>query len=306
MRYVVTGGAGFIGSHVAEGLLAQGDQILVIDDLSRGRRENLPSGVDFEERSVLDQGLAEVLGAFEPDGVVHLAAQIDVRRSVEDPAFDARTNVVGTLLTAEAALKAGVKVFVFASTGGAIYGEQELFPAPESHPCRPVSPYGTSKQCGEHYIDYFSRTGAMRAVHLRYANVYGPRQDPHGEAGVVAIFSGKMLAGETPFINGDGKQTRDYVYVGDVARANRLALRAPEAHGPINIATGVETDVVTLSRQIAEAAGYGGPIDHAPAQPGEQRRSVLANGHAATVLGWHPEVTFAEGIRQTVDWFRDR
>ncbi|MEE8409435.1 MAG: NAD-dependent epimerase/dehydratase family protein, partial [Myxococcota bacterium] len=202
-----------------------------------------------------------------------------------------------------AAARAGCEGFFFASTGGAIYGEQENFPAGEDHPCRSESPYGVSKRCAEIYLDYFARAGGMRTVALRYANVYGPRQDPHGEAGVVAIFAQKMLAGVTPRINGDGKQTRDYVYVGDVVRANLLALRHAEACGPVNIGTGIETDVNLLAKEIATAASYQGEMVHGPAMPGEQQRSVLAPRRAAEILHWKPEMELSDGIAKTVAWF---
>lgn len=300
---MVTGGAGFIGSHIADALSELGHEVLVVDDLSRGKRDNVPSGADFAQISITSPEVEQIIADFAPQAVFHLAAQMDVRRSVADPAFDAKTNVEGTVRVASAAARAGCEGFFFASTGGAIYGEQESFPADESHPCRSVSPYGISKRCAELYLDYFTRTGSMRAVPLRYANVYGPRQDPHGEAGVVAIFAQKMLAGETPRINGDGKQTRDYVYVGDVVRANLLALRHTETVGPVNIGTGIETDVNLLAKEIATAASYKGEIVYGPAMPGEQQRSVLAVGRAAELLHWKPEMALSKGIAKTVAWF---
>jgi UDP-glucose 4-epimerase len=306
MRIVVTGGAGFIGSHVAEAFVEKGHEVLVIDDLSRGKKENVPKGATLVAADIRSEDAARAVAEFRPDGVHHHAAQMDVRASVADPIFDAEVNVLGTAKIAKAALEAGAKVFVFASTGGAIYGEQEYFPADEAHPIRSDSPYGISKRCAEIYLDYFARKRGLRAVCLRYANVYGPRQDPHGEAGVVAIFSQKMLRGESPTIYGDGGQTRDYVYVGDVVRANLSAFENEAAIGAINIGTGVETDVNTLAKHIADAAGFRGEIRYDAARPGEQRRSVLESGRARATLGWKPEVDLATGLGHTVDWFRTK
>lgn len=303
MKIIVTGGAGFIGSHVAEAALAEGHEVVVLDDLSGGKEGNVPSGATLEPVDIRTEKAVEVITNFRPQAVFHHAAQMDVRKSVADPVFDASTNVVGTVRLLEAARSAGCGFFQLASTGGAIYGEQERMPTPEDTPPRSESPYGLSKLCGEHYVDYYARLG-MRGVSLRYGNVYGPRQDPHGEAGVVAIFSQKMLAGSPPTIFGDGKQTRDYVYVGDVVRAVMAALRNQDAVGAFNIGTGVETDVNALARIIASAAGYAGEIPHGPAKPGEQRRSCISITRAATELGWHPEVRIEEGLGKTVEWFR--
>ena len=233
------------------------------------------------------------------------AAQMDVRRSVAEPLFDARVNILGTVNLLEAARKANVRRVLFVSSGGAVYGEQEAFPAPESHPTNPVSPYGVSKRAGELYAFFYQAEYQLPFVALRYANVYGPRQDPHGEAGVVAIFTGRMLGAEPVTVNGDGKQTRDYVYVGDVARANLLALEST-ATGPFNIGTGIETDVSTLARLLLEATGSRSEVRPGPAKQGEQRRSVVDSRRAAEVLGWRPEVSLAEGLGRTVEWFRTR
>jgi UDP-glucose 4-epimerase len=224
---------------------------------------------------------------------------------VADPLLDARINVLGMINLLEAGRQAGVRRILFASSGGAVYGEQEAFPAPETHPTNPVSPYGVSKRAGELYAFFYQVQYGLPFVALRYANVYGPRQDPHGEAGVVAIFAGRMLRGEPVTVNGDGRQTRDYVYVGDVARANVLAL-AREVRGPLNIGTGVETDVNTLARLVLEATGSGSAVHHGPAKPGEQRRSVIECRRAAEQLGWRPEVSLADGLRRTVEFFRAR
>lgn len=304
MRALVTGGAGFIGSHLAQALVELGTEVLVLDDLSHGRRENVPDGAELVETSITSPEAERIVTEFAPQALFHLAAQMDVRSSVADPAFDADTNVTGTVRIASAAARAGCGAVFFASTGGAIYGEQDTFPAAEDHPTRPASPYGVSKRCGELYLELFERSAGMRAVCLRYANVYGPRQDPHGEAGVVAIFAEKMLRGETPTINGDGLQTRDYVFVDDVVRANLMALRHGTVNGPFNIGTGIETDVATLARQVAAAADYEGDILHGPAKPGEQRRSVLDIGKAERNLHWTPRTALDDGLAQTVAWFR--
>ncbi len=304
MRTLVTGGAGFIGSHIVDSLVDQGHDVVVVDDLSRGRRENLSAKAELAQVSITTPEVEQVITEYRPEAVFHLAAQIDVRRSVADPAFDAEANVGGTVRVASSAARAGCKVFVLASTGGAIYGEQESFPADETHVTKSESPYGVSKLCSEVYLGYFQRAQGMRCVALRYSNVYGPRQDPHGEAGVVAIFAQRMLRGEAPTINGDGAQTRDYVYVGDVARANIAALQNAHARGAYNIGTGVETSVTELARNIAEAARYNGKILHAPAKPGEQMRSVLDATRAKRELAWAPGVSLSDGLAQTVEWFR--
>ena len=305
MRAIVTGGAGFIGSHLSDALCELGSEVLIVDNLSSGKRENVPQTADLAEVDVTTAECERVIRDFAPKAVFHLAAQMDVRRSVADPAFDARTNVEGTVRVAHAAADAGTQAIFFASTGGAIYGEQETFPADEEHPTRAESPYGVAKRCGELYLDLFSRLSAMRAVMLRLGNIYGPRQDPHGEAGVVAIFSRMMLQGTPPVINGDGGQTRDYVFVGDVVRAFLLALRHHEVRGPINVGTGIETDVNALASYIAKAAGYTGEIKYGPAKPGEQRRSVLHNQRAAELLHWQPQTKIADGLAKTVDWSRN-
>lgn len=305
MKIVVTGGAGFIGSHVVDGYVADGHDVLVVDNLSSGKRENVNSKARLFHLDIRDPKTAELIRDEQPDVVNHHAAQMDVRRSVADPLFDAEVNIFGTLRVLQAARDAGVKRFLFVSSGGAAYGEQEIFPAPETHPTWPVSPYGVSKRAGELYANFFMSEYRMPFVAFRYANVYGPRQDPHGEAGVVAIFSGRMLRGEPVTVNGDGTQTRDYVFVGDVARVSRLAL-SHDLTGPVNIGTGIETDVNQLAAAIRDAAGSQSEIGHGPAKPGEQRRSVVDISRAAKELGWKPEVPLRDGLQQTVDWFRTR
>jgi UDP-glucose 4-epimerase len=304
VKVVVSGGAGFIGSHVCDVFLAAGHNVLVIDNLSTGRRENLAPAVSLVVADIRSSEAADVIRRERPAVLCHLAAQMDVRRSVADPGFDAESNILGFLKLLEAAREAGVGKVVFSSTGGAIYGEQDAFPAPESHPTRPVSPYGVSKAAGELYLGYYRAQYGLRSVALRYANVYGPRQNPHGEAGVVAIFAERLLRGEPCTIYGSGRQTRDFVYGLDVARANLLAAeRAVE--GPINIGTGVETDITQLHALLARAAGVHVGARYAAAKPGEQLRSSLDSRLAADVLGWAPSVTLQEGLAQTVAFFRE-
>jgi UDP-glucose 4-epimerase len=302
MRAVVTGGAGFIGAHSCRVLLEAGHEVTALDDLSHGKREALPPGADLVVMDVRSPQLATELARLRPDAVLHLAAQMDVRHSVADPMHDASVNVLGTVNALAAARRAGARRFVFASSGGAVYGEQDAFPAPESHARRPASPYGVSKLCGEEYAELARRDG-LSTLALRYANVYGPGQDPMGEAGVVAIFLHKMLRGGDPVVNGDGGQTRDFVYVEDVARANLLALTG-QVTGPLNVGTGVETSVNELAGILAGAAGYRKPIAHGPAAPGEQRRSSVDPAAARARLGWEPRVGLDEGLRRTTDWFR--
>jgi UDP-glucose 4-epimerase len=278
--------------------------VTALDDLSHGKREAVPAGADLLVLDVRSPDLGTHFERLRPDAVLHLAAQMDVRRSVADPMHDASVNVLGTVNVLAAARRAGAKRFVFASSGGAVYGEQETFPAPEEHTRRPASPYGVSKLCGEEYVE-LARREALSSMSLRYANVYGPGQDPLGEAGVVAIFLHKMLHGGEPVINGDGEQTRDFVYVDDVARANLLALTS-SASGALNVGTGEETSVNELARLLARAAGYTKPIRHGPAAPGEQRRSSVDPRAALASLGWAPAVPLHEGLVRTTEWFRQR
>ena len=303
MSVLVTGGAGFIGSHVAEMFLEKGNEVVVVDNLSSGHRKNIPDGAQFYELDIRHDQFSKLIASIRPSVICHLAAQMDVRKSVGDPVMDADINVIGTLRLAKAAMEADTEIVIFASTGGAIYGEQESFPADENHPKRPVSPYGTAKYCAEQYLGLYARTGGAKCVFLRFANVYGPRQDPHGEAGVVAIFSRMMLSGQTPIIFGDGGQTRDYVYVQDVARAHVLAVEK-QITGAVNIGTGIETDVNQLAELIAEYCNYEGKTRYAPQRPGEQRRSCIDPSLAERVLGWRPEYSLREGLGSTVEYFR--
>lgn len=301
----VTGGAGFIGSHVAEALLVEGRRVLIIDNLSGGRRENVPAGAELHVLDVRSKEAADLVRDGGVEILVHHAAQMDVRRSVEDPVFDADVNVLGSLNLAEAARRGGVRQILFASTGGAIYGEQDSFPADEKHPARPVSPYGISKLSFEHYLFFYHVAYGLNATCLRYANVYGERQNPHGEAGVVAIFLNRLLVGEAPTINGEGLQTRDYVHVSDVVRANLAAAGLPGFH-IYNVGTGVETSVVDLYQELARAVGSDLQAKHGPAKPGEQQRSSVDAGLIRRELGLPEPLPLREGLARTAAWFREK
>jgi UDP-glucose 4-epimerase len=305
MKILITGGAGFIGSHVADACIGLGHRVVVVDDLSTGSRENLNGAAEFVKMDIRDEGLSELFRRETFDVVIHHAAQMDVRKSVEDPVFDASVNILGSLNLLRNCTAHGVRKVIFASTGGAIYGEQDSFPAGEDHPLRPVSPYGVSKLSVEKYLSYFSVVHGLEHVALRYGNVYGPRQNPHGEAGVVAIFAGRMLAGEAPIINGDGMQTRDYVFVEDVVAANVLALGYRES-GVFNIGTGIESSVNRLFGIIRGMAMPECPEKHGPAKRGEQLRSCLDASLARKRLGWKPAVALEEGLRRTVEFFRKK
>jgi UDP-glucose 4-epimerase len=298
----VTGGAGFIGSHVAEAIVGLGHRVLIVDDLSSGRKENVPAGASLHVLDIRSREAGELIADAGVEVLVHHAAQMDVRRSVADPVFDASVNVVGTLNLLEAGRRAKLRQVVFASTGGAMYGEQDYFPADEAHPARPVSPYGVAKLAVERYLYFFHVEYGLNATCLRYANVYGPRQNPHGEAGVVAIFLDRLLSGREAVINGDGGQTRDYVFVSDVVAANVAVLNRP-GFGIFNVGTGVESDVVELYARIATAAGVNRPASHGPAKSGEQRRSCITSDLLARELGVRPVVALAEGMTHTAAWF---
>lgn len=319
-KILVTGGAGFIGSHVVDALLSAGHHVAVLDDLSSGSRDNLPPGVSLSVCDIVDTAAVEaVFAAQRPDAVCHQAAQMSVSRSVREPRFDAEVNCIGLINVLDAAVRHGAGRFVFASSGGVFYGDVST-PAPESTPPNPSSPYGITKWAGERYLRFYAAEHGLAAVALRYANVYGPRQNPHGEAGVVAIFSSRLLAGEPACINGDGCYVRDYVYGPDVARANLVALTGdlaavrPGTLTSVNIGTGVGTDVNTLEAGIrrAVAAAPGGRSrtlpapTRGPARPGDLRSSMVDPGLARELLGWQPTIPLAGGLAETVGWFAAR
>jgi UDP-glucose 4-epimerase len=290
---------------VADALVAAGHRVLIVDDLSSGSKENVPAGAELHALDIRSREAAALVAEAGIEVLVHHAAQIDVRRSVADPLFDADVNVRGTINLLEGGRRGALRQVVFASTGGAIYGEQDVFPAGEDHPTRPLSPYGVAKLAVEHYLYYYHAEHGLDATCLRYANVYGPRQNPHGEAGVVAIFLDRLLAGSECLINGDGLQTRDYTFVADVVAANLAALGRPGFH-VYNVGTGIETDVVRLYRQIADALGDGRPAAHGPAKGGEQRRSVIAAARLERELGVRVATPLAAGIATTAAWFAAR
>jgi UDP-glucose 4-epimerase len=319
MKILVTGGAGFIGSHIVDAILAAGHSAAVLDDLSSGSRDNLPAGVPLHVADIADaEAVEQAFAAERPDAVCHQAAQMSVSRSVREPAFDARVNVMGLVNVLDAAVRHAARRIVFASSGGVLYGDVTA-PAPEDTPANPVSPYGITKWVGERYLEFYAREHGLATVALRYSNVYGPRQNPHGEAGVVAIFCKRLLAGEAARINGDGRYVRDYVYGPDVARANLVSLTAdlpqvaPGTLTSLNIGTGLGTDVNELEAMIRGAmqelvAARGRPAalplpEHGPARAGDLRSNLVDAARAAAVLGWRPAVGLADGLARTASWF---
>ena len=303
-RTLVTGGAGFIGSHLADQLVAAGHDVAVVDNLSIGKREYVPAGAQFYPYDIKSPETAELIRGWRPQVLFHLAAQMSVQASVSDPVFDARENILGSLNLLQAAAEARVEKVIFASTGGAMYGDDAPLPARETDRPRPEAPYGIAKLAVEHYLHFYQREHGIIPIALRYANVFGPRQNGMGEAGVVAIFIEKFLAGQQPRINGDGLQTRDFVFVGDIVAANLLALAYPRA-GAFNIGTGTETDILTVYLQLQKLMDSPlGPV-HGPAKPGEQRRSALDSTLAQSELGWQPRVSLAQGLARTVAAFRE-
>lgn len=311
MRTLVTGGAGFIGSHLVDLLVSEGHSVAVIDNLSRGRLANLESAkstgnLTFYEADLLDSDLDAIAAEVRPEVIFHLAAQIDVRSSVADPIHDAKSNILATIRVAEAARKAGVRKVVSTSSGGAIYGTPEEFPVTEAVPVDPMSPYAASKVSAELYLNTFRHLYGLECSHIAPANVYGPRQDPHGEAGVVAIFSEHLLHGLPTKVFGEGANTRDYVYVGDVVRAFYLASREAGGGERFNIGTAVETTDRELHTLVAHAAGAADEPEFAPARLGDVPRSALCADKAKQVLGWEPKVSIAEGVQRTVDYFRSQ
>lgn len=303
MKILVTGGAGFIASHIVDAFLEQGHSVVIIDDLSSGFEKNINPNAKFIRMNICDKDLTKLFEAEKFDVVNHHAAQMDVRKSVADPAFDANTNIIGTINLLQNALKFGVKKFMFASTGGAVYGEQDYFPADEKHSTQPKSPYGISKLAVEKYLYFYNSEYGLNYTILRYANIYGPRQNPFGEAGVVAIFSTKFLKGEQPVINGHGKQTRDYVFVSDVVNANLLTL-TDEVSDIYNVGTGIETNVNELFHMLNNITMAGKEEQHGPAAAGEQLRSVITSDKLYNKFGWKPSTKFEDGLIQTVDYFK--
>jgi UDP-glucose 4-epimerase len=302
MKVLVTGGAGFIGSHTVDALCGRDDEVVVVDDLSTGWERNLNPNARFERLDVRAPETAELIFKERPEGLVHLAAQVSVSRSVREPAFDAEVNVLGSLNVMQAAAEVGARL-VFASTGGALYGDTEHVPTPEDHPTWPVSPYGIGKLAAEHYLHGIRAQRGLSYAALRYANVYGPRQDPHGEAGVVAIFCLALLGDKLPRIHGDGKATRDYVHVRDVVRANLLALDSDTA-GHFNVGTGRQTDVNTVFHLVRSTLRLGDRAEHGPERPGDLLVSALDSARFRREFGWEPQVELEAGIAETAEWFR--
>jgi UDP-glucose 4-epimerase len=304
LKILVTGGAGFIASQIADAFIEEGHQVAILDDLSTGFEKNINPKAKFIKANICDKNLNKLFETEKFDVVNHHAAQMDVRRSVKDPEFDATTNILGTINLLQNCVKYGVKKFMFASTGGAVYGEQDYFPADEKHSQQPKSPYGISKLAVEKYLYFYNSEHKLNYTILRYANIYGPRQNPFGEAGVVAIFSTRLLKGEQPVINGHGKQTRDYVFVGDVVKANLTALK-DEASDIYNIGTGIETDVNQLFHYINNITKANKEEKHGPTAAGEQLRSVITSDKLFNKFGWRPSTRLEDGLKQTVDFFRD-
>jgi UDP-glucose 4-epimerase len=305
MKILVTGGAGFIGSNLADALIAQGYHVSIIDNLSTGKRQNVPEKAEFFELDISSPVVEKIFKDNKFDFVFHMAAQMDVRKSVENPKNDAEINILGGINLLQLAAKYKIKKFIFSSTGGAIYGEQEEFPASEDHAENPISPYGISKLAFEKYLFYYNFQHHLSYITLRYANVYGPRQNSEGEAGVVAIFCKKLLKGEKAIINGDGGQSRDFVYVDDVVAANLLAMQF-RGSMTFNVGTGIETDINTIFDLLKKATGSAQERINLEPKPGEQRRSCITNDKIKKFLGWSPSVGLDQGITQTAAFFKNQ
>jgi len=306
MKVLVTGGAGFIGSHVVDALISAGYEVVVVDDLSTGRLANLNPAATFYQVDIRSQQLSEVFEKERPAYVDHHAAQMDVRRSIADPLFDAEVNVIGSINLIECCRRYGVKRLIYISTGGAVYGEPEYLPCDEAHPVNPICPYGASKHTVEHYLYMYQQNYGLDYIVLRYPNVYGPRQDPHGEAGVVAIFTGQMLAGGQVVINGDGEQQRDFVYVEDCAQANLMAMTSQNANQIYNLGYGRGTTVNEIFTTLKNITGYQLAATHGAAKVGETRQIYLDATKAQKELGWKPTVDLEEGLQRTADYFKRR
>ena len=303
MKILVTGGAGFIASQIADALIEQDNEIFILDNLSTGFEKNINPKAKFIKADICDKNLSELFEKEKFDVVNHHAAQMDVRKSVADPAFDANTNILGTINLLQNCVRTKVKKFMFSSTGGAIYGEQNYFPADENHPVSPLSPYGISKLAVEKYLFFYKAQYNLNYTVLRYANIYGPRQNPFGEAGVVAIFTSKLLKSVQPIINGNGLQTRDYVFVGDVVKANLLSIKDDQSD-IYNVGTGKETNVNELFLILNKNIGNGQVEKHGPAAPGEQLRSVISSDKIFKHFGWRPSTTLEEGLQKTIEYFK--
>ena len=304
MTALVTGGAGFIGSHIVDALIEKGHSVVIVDDFSTGKRENCHEQAIIEECSIVGETVEDVFLRHKPEVVIHCAAQMNVRRSVQDPVFDATVNILGTIRLLELSARYGIQRFVFCSSGGAIYGDAQVLPTPETYPCTPVSPYGISKLAGEHYLRYYGESRGITTTALRFGNVYGPRQRWDGEAGVVAIFISKILEGVTPTINGDGKQTRDYIYVDDVVNGC-VSVLDRRASGVYNIGTGREIDVNTIYDAVRAATQFDMSPVYGPQKPGEQRRSCIDPSKARETFEWSPAMPLEEGVITTVQWFKE-
>lgn len=305
MKILVTGGAGFIASHIADAFIEEGHEVFVLDNLQTGFEKNVNSKAVFIKKNICDKSLAELFEKEKFDVVNHHAAQMDVRRSVADPEFDATTNILGTINLLQNCVKTGVKKFMFASTGGAVYGEQSYFPADEKHDTNPLSPYGISKLAVEKYIYFYNQQYGLNYSITRYANIYGPRQNPFGEAGVIAIFTTRLLNGEQPVINGTGKQTRDYVFVKDVVKANLTVLNDTES-SIYNVGTGIETDVNQLFHELNNIIGSNKEEKHGPQAAGEQLRSVITSDKMFKKFGWRPSTKLTDGLSETVEFFKSQ
>lgn len=304
MNIIVTGGAGFIASHIADALIEQDHTITIVDNLSTGKLDNVPSKAHFIELDITSDEMEDVFAEGDFNAIYHFAAQIDVRSSVRDPIADLNVNIGGSVKLLSLSVKYKVNHFIFASTGGVIYGEQEVFPATEVHPTRPICPYGVAKLAVERYMYFFYNEYGLNTIALRLGNVFGPRQNPFGEAGVVAIFTHQMLTGEQSYINGDGLQTKDYIYIKDVVRANLMALEQEGFHA-FNIGTGRETDVATIFESLKRLTDSKAERKHKPPAPGEQRRGCIDSALARKLMNWTPEYTFEEGMKLTVEYFRN-
>jgi UDP-glucose 4-epimerase len=305
MNILITGGAGFIASHVSDAYIAEGHQVTVVDNLSTGKTEYINPQAQFIQADITDKAkIQEIIRTLKPEVINHHAAHIQVGNSVKNPQFDAENNIIALLHIMEAAKEVGVQKVIMASTGGAMYGDKPV-PFTEEMKEQPLSPYGISKRSGELYLYYYYKQYGIPFIALRYSNVYGPRQNPHGESGVIAIFSEMLSQGKTPVINGDGTHTRDYVYVGDVARANVLALHSSYV-GEINIGTETEVSTNEVFRKVVQELGVDAPEEHGPERPGEQVQSSLAYKHAQEILGWSPTVSFDQGVKEVVAWYKKR